>query len=114
MGEVTASQVCTHMGVDLLTLAQADAEHLDAVVAAVNAMVPRTVPTVRAMTDPGDPWADDVQQAAVMQGARLFARRNSPTGVVGYTDAGPAYVARWDPDLERLLGIGSWAPPQAR
>jgi hypothetical protein len=46
-----------------------------------------------------------------MLGARLFARRNSQMGVAAYLETGPAYVARYDPDISRLFGIDSWGPP---
>lgn len=117
---VTEAEVLAHMGIQE-PLPGPDAEHLVVVVKAVNEMVPRTVPRIRAQPVPSrysweEPveivWPADVQQGAVMQAARLFSRRNSPTGVAAYTDSGPAYVARWDPDIERLLGIGSWHPPQ--
>lgn len=110
---ITEAQVIAHMGLDPVPEpGTPDAEHLTLVVAATNVMVPGTVPRVRELA-PAAVWPDDVQAAAVMMAARLYARRNSPTGIAGYTDAGPAFVARWDPDLERLLWIGSWARPQA-
>ncbi|MCF2529371.1 hypothetical protein [Yinghuangia soli] len=82
---------------------------LDRAVEAVNVSGPGTTPRVRELAPEAD-WPADVRTAFMMQAQRLFARRSSPTGVTGYTDAGPSYVARWDPDVERLLQIGSWAP----
>lgn len=90
-----------------------DDAHLARVVAAINAMVPRMVPRVRTAA-PADPWPGDVQEGAVMLGARLFARRNSATGVAAYLETGPAYVSKYDSDISRLFGIESWAPVQAR
>lgn len=90
----------------------ADDRYMATVVDAVNAVIPRVVPRVRALAAPTDPWPDDVVRGATMLAARLYARRNSPTGVAAFTDAGPAYVSRWDPDLERLFGIGAYAPPK--
>lgn len=113
MGSVTRGELISHMGIPDPDPGTPDDEHLARVVAAINATVPRTVPRVRTAA-PADPWPGDVQEGAVMLGARLFARRNSATGVAAYTETGPAYVARYDPDLERLFGVGSWAPPQAR
>jgi hypothetical protein len=108
---ITVAEVCAHMGVDPATLTPTDAAHVAASVAAVLAMVPRIVPRVRA-ADPGADWPGDVKQGAVQLAARLFARRNSPTGVAGFSDmGGAAFVARYDPDLERLFGIGKWGPP---
>lgn len=74
---------------------------LAAVVAAVNALVPRiaTTPT------------DAQRLGATMLAARLHRRRNSPEGVATFTADAPVYVQRNDPDVAMLLGIGSYAPP---
>lgn len=47
-----------------------------------------------------------VKQAALIKGARLFKRKNSPEGVLGgFTDFGPVRVSnREDPDVVSLLG----------
>ena len=37
---------------------------------------------------------------------RLYARRTSPLGVLGFTDDGAAGILREDPDIAKLLGIG--------
>lgn len=50
--------------------------------------------------------------AATLLAARLFARRSSPTGLASYGEFGPAAVLRLDPDVERLLGVGRYAPPR--
>lgn len=71
-----------------------------------------TVPSVRAMPDPSLAWPAPVQHAALMQAARFFTRRRSPTGVATYTEmGGPVYTPRWDPDTEKMTGTGKWAPP---
>ncbi|MFJ2869822.1 hypothetical protein [Streptomyces sp. NPDC087298] len=109
--EVTAAQVARYTGIDMPSPDSYDGYALDVVAKAVTVLVPGTVPRVRAL-GPEDDWPDDVVTAALMLGQRLFARRRSPTGVAAYTEAGgPAFVARWDPDLEKLLRIGKWAPP---
>lgn len=110
MGSVTRQQAIDHMGIPDPDTGTPDDAHLTATLAAVTAMVPRMVPRVRTAA-PADPWPSDVQEGAIMLTARLFARRNSATGVAAYLETGPAYVARYDPDLERLFGIGSWGPP---
>lgn len=85
---------------------------LDQAVAAVNELVPRTVPRVKPVDGvPVDPWPADVENGALIMGARFFTRRRSPTGVATYDETGPTYIARWDPDLERMLGIGQHEPP---
>lgn len=40
--------------------------------------------------------------ALVMMAARLYRRRHTPEGVTT-GDLGPAYVPRFDPDIDRLL-----------
>lgn len=112
--ELTVAEVCAHMGVDPATLTPTDAAHAAACVAAVLVMVPDIVPRLRHPSVHDLPWPDDVHQGAVQLAARLFARRNSPTGVAGYNEAGggAAYVARYDPDLSQLFRTGKWGPPQ--
>ncbi|MYR93394.1 MULTISPECIES: hypothetical protein [unclassified Streptomyces] len=107
---ITAAEVADYIGIEPPEAGSYDAFALEHVTAAVNVLVPGTVPRVRALAE-GEPWPPDVITGALMLGQRLFARRRSPTGVATYTETGPAYVARWDPDLERLLRVGRWAPP---
>lgn len=59
----------------------------------------------------GDTWPADIELGAVMLAARLARRRNSPDGVQAVTEAGVAFVARTDPDVALLLGLGSQAKP---
>lgn len=109
--EITTATLAQYLGIELPAPETPDGFVLDTVVRAVNAMVPGTVPRVRALA-PGVAWPDDVMNAALMQGARLFTRRRSPTGVVSYTEnGGPVYSPRWDPDIERLLQTGKWERP---
>jgi hypothetical protein len=53
----------------------------------------------------------DVWLGAVLLTNRLLARRGSPQGVAELGEFGPAHVARTDPDVERLLGIGRYGKP---
>lgn len=53
----------------------------------------------------------DVVEGAIMLAARLHARKGSPTGIASYGEFGPAAVLRFDPDIERLLGIGRSGRP---
>ncbi len=54
----------------------------------------------------------EVKQAAIMLAARVIRRRNSPGGIEQFgTDGLVSYVARFDPDIERSLRLGSWARP---
>jgi hypothetical protein len=45
--------------------------------------------------------------AAAMLAHRWYSRRSSPLGVAGYGELGAAGILRYDPDIARLLGIGS-------
>jgi hypothetical protein len=51
---------------------------------------------------PLDP-PDDLVQAVNLLTARYLARRNSPDGIVGMGDLGPANVPVIDRDVERLM-----------
>lgn len=53
----------------------------------------------------------EVYQAAVMVAARLYRRRNSPAGIEAFADS-VAYVARFDPDIDRALRQGAYTPPR--
>lgn len=44
-----------------------------------------------------------VKEATLIQATRLYARRNSPEGVLGSADWGAIRVARVDPDVEAML-----------
>lgn len=44
---------------------------------------------------------------AAMLAHRWYARRGSPLGVAGYAELGAAGILRYDPDIARLLGIGT-------
>lgn len=106
---ITEAQVRQYLGLDVLDAD--DAALMTDVVRAVNVLVPATVPRVRALAA-GTDWPDDVLLGAKMQAGKLFTRRRSINGVSGYTEmGGPVYVARWDPDLEKLLQIGQWQKP---
>jgi hypothetical protein len=48
-----------------------------------------------------------VKLAAAMLAHRWYSRRSSPLGVAGYGELGSAGILRYDPDIARLLGIGS-------
>ena len=60
--------------------------------------------------DPVYDAGPEVYQAAVALAARLYRRRNSPGGIETLAD-NALYVARFDPEIERALHIGSWAMP---
>lgn len=75
---------------------------LDETVAAVNALV-RGLQV--ALVVNGESWPANVTRGANMLAARLYRRRNSPTGVEAVSDVGPVYVRRNDPDIATLLKL---------
>lgn len=107
---ITADDVALWLGLQPAAIDQA----MGTVVATVNAYV--TQLPVIANTVTGDPPAPptpppDVKQGATMLAARLWRRRNSPAGVEAITEAGAQYVARYDPEIARLLRIDAYQPP---
>lgn len=110
---VTAQMVATYLAIDLpADPLEPDRVLLDQVAALMDDLVRSTIPDVRAMVDPDAAWSAPIQHAAIMQAARFFTRRRSPTGVATFTEmGGPVYTPRWDPDIEKMTGTGKWAPP---
>ncbi|GAA2118592.1 hypothetical protein [Streptomyces synnematoformans] len=109
---VTRDAVAAHMGMSVPPAPDTvDGRHLDASVNAVNAVLPDFAHDLEGLPI-GAEWPAHVLLAGIMLGARLYARRNSPTGVATFNDLGAQYVSRWDPDIERLLRIGAWEPPR--
>lgn len=67
---------------------------------------------------PGDPLADPpvepvfepsptVLLGAAMLAHRWYSRRGSPLGVLGYAELGASGILRYDPDIARLLMLGT-------
>ncbi len=83
------------------------AEH----VAAVNAVVRRWPVAAYALQSDPAAWPADTERGAVMLAVRLWRRKDSPAGIEAFSQLGPAYVMRSDPDIAMLLQLGSWAPP---
>lgn len=94
---VTAAEVETYLGLP----ATADAQVVEQAVASANAYVGRL------------PWlvdqleAPDVHDGTVKLAARLYRRRNTPSGIEAFGDAGAAYVARGDPEVRMLLRLAT-------
>lgn len=55
-------------------------------------------------------WAANTVLGTVIMAARWVSRRMTPLGVSDGA-MGPVYVARRDPDVDRLLGRGSYRKP---
>lgn len=62
------------------------------------------------LEDGGD-WAQTTKTGAVMLGARLYKRRNSPNGIESFSEVGNTYVSRYDSDIARLLNIEAFRKP---
>lgn len=112
-GPATVPAVKTHLGIQDTTDDAALAGFVDAVNSLLRGdSIPGATPwpCVYGVTaDTG--WPDSVTVGAVLLAARLFSRRNSPSGVAAFGDLGPVYVSRNDPDVALLLGVGTYAPP---
>ena len=103
-GPATVSAVAGWLGANDPQFAE-EQEHIAAVVPAVNSWL-RTWITVPA---DGAAWPEHIVHGAVMLAARNVRRRMSPAGVETGGDLGGAvYVARWDRDLDQLLGLGDY------
>lgn len=85
----------------------ADDPAIQRAVDAVNVFVRRTEKARRyGLTDPAPgSWPADLIEGATMLAARVFRRRNSPSGVEAFAVAGPVYVRRNDPDVAMLLDL---------
>ena len=53
-----------------------------------------------------------LRMAALLSCARLYARRNTPTGLASFGEFGASDILRFDPDVARLLGTGRHARPR--
>lgn len=63
------------------------------------------IPT-EALPSPGS----DVELGTVRLAGRWFTRRRSPDGLVVSTEFGSTRIPSFDPDIERLLQVGRYAP----
>lgn len=59
----------------------------------------------------GKPWPSNLAHGATMLAARVWRRRNTPSGVEAFGELGPVYVQRNDPDIALLLGLGNHMRP---
>jgi hypothetical protein len=111
-GGVTPAAVATWLRLTV----PADVDLLAQVCAAVNVWVAR-LPYVRGASVQADPdlpavvWPADAYQGAVMLAARMYRRRNTPSGVEAMTDL-VVYLPRRDSDVDQLLRIGAYARVQ--
>ncbi len=100
----TVNQVKAHLRVTDTT----DDDLITDVVGAVNALMALWFGTAAIAADG---WPANQEQGAVMLAARVYRRRNSPSGVESLGELGPVYVSRNDPDIAALLGLGAYERP---
>lgn len=86
----------------------ADDELLEEIAEAVNSQV-RCWRVAQAAVGQPD-WPQRIVRGATMLGARLYRRRNSPSGVEAFSSEGVVYVQRVDPDVAQLLQLGPYQP----
>jgi Phage gp6-like head-tail connector protein len=48
---------------------------------------------------------DSAHEAALIDAARIYRRRDSIDGTIGWYETGAIRVGRFDPDVERLYGL---------
>lgn len=53
----------------------------------------------------------DVKLGTAILTARLWARRGTTLGLANFGEFGPAFIARIDPDIGRLIGLGVHTTP---
>ena len=88
-----------------LRTTSAETPQLETVAAAALAFVER-LPVLADRADPLAEWPADVKLGVLMLTARMWRRRDTPNGIVSIGDDGsPAFVARYDPEVQRLLGL---------
>jgi hypothetical protein len=84
--------------------------NLDAAVSFVQRVRPQFNYTADATLDPAV-WPDptpDLKLGTMRLAARWFARRTSPEALVEMGDLAPGRIPSFDPDIDRLLGIGRY------
>jgi amino acid adenylation domain-containing protein len=108
----TAATLRIYMGID--PASNVDDAAMVAAVAAANDAVTMWRPDIT--LDPGDgsvlpTWPARVEQAALVEAARLYGRRGSVQGVAAFADIGVSMLPRLDPEVRSLLELGEYQPP---
>ena len=55
---------------------------------------------------------DDLVLGTIRLAGRWHRRRQSPDGLVSMGELGTGRIPSVDPDIERMLGVGRYAPPR--
>jgi hypothetical protein len=107
----TTATLRTYLGID--PASTADTAAMDAAVAASNDLVAilRTDLTHDADGTLLAAWPPRVDQAALVEAARLYGRRGSTIGVAAFADVGLSLIPRLDPEVRALLELGEYQPP---
>lgn len=105
----TVATLRTYLGID--PASQVDQDAMAAAVAAANDYVPQLRPDLTHDAATGDllaEWPPRVDQAAIVQAARLYGRRGSVQGIAAFADLGVAMLPRLDPEVRSLLELGEY------
>lgn len=104
----TVATLRTYLGID--PASTVDEEAMASAVAAANDFVVNVKKewTVDEAGAPADPWRPLAEQAALVQSARWYGRRGSVPGMVAFSEAGVAPLARLDPDVRAMLELGEF------
>lgn len=90
-----------------------DDERLKLMLAAAVSFVERVRPRFNYQANPivehPEPTAD-LALGTIRLAGRWHTRRRSPDGLVQMAELGAARIPSFDPDIERLLGVGRFAP----
>lgn len=90
-----------------------DDERLTTVLDAAVAFVVRVRPVFNYADDPLSDYpapTADLHLGALRLAGRWHTRRRSPDGLIQMAELGASRVPGFDPDIDRLLGIGRYAP----
>lgn len=89
-------------------ISKADDPVMLSAVAAVNYYVD-SLPNIDLNSD--GTWAETTHYAALLLFGKWYNRQYSITAVTAYGDSGPQFVAKYDPDISRMLHIDGFEVP---
>jgi hypothetical protein len=100
-----------HLGLD--PASTVDAAAMGAACDASNDLVAQLRPDLTHDPDglPLPSWPARVDQAAIIEAARLYGRRGSVQGIAAFADIGVSLLPRLDPEVRSLLELGEYQPP---
>lgn len=104
----TVGKLQTHLGISGARPVDDDA--MTIACDAANQMVVAFRPDVGDPADDQTVWTASVDEAAIIQAARLYGRRSSVQGIAAFQDVGAVTLGRLDPDVRLLLGLAEYQP----